>query len=385
MMLNGDYMPETFGGAQQQCGKVSAELVERGYGVIVFTNRTSKKTLKNEVNKGVVIVRPYTIYSPQLLGKYVIASVIWLFYWLAWAYRKRHDIDVIHVHQAKFQAFLGCVAGQLFGIPVVVKLGNAGEHNDLDRLGAKKVFGGFLKEYVIRHTTMFIAISSQIRRELEALGIKSSRIELIFNGVNPTQAGAIGVKNKREAKAQLGIPSDSMMYVFAGRFEPIKNLENALQSFIEFEAANRVPSKQFFLIGDGMLASRLISQSAGLAGAIEFTGELTDVSSYFLAADFVVSPSLAEGMSNSVLEAMAMGAIPLTTAVSGAEDLVVPGVTGWIAEAFDVNSLLAMFQCSTLSEQELLEMQLANLDRIDNIFSMGRTVDSLERLYADLA
>jgi len=95
----------------------------------------------------------------------------------------------------------------------------------------------------------------------------------------------------------------------------------------------RRPEVRFALVGDGSERPSLESRIAelGLEDAVEILGTRYDVPAILARADAACLPSLAEGLPNAVMEAMAAGLPVVATAVGGTPELVIPGETGLLA------------------------------------------------------
>lgn len=103
----------------------------------------------------------------------------------------------------------------------------------------------------------------------------------------------------------------------------------------------RWPEAQLLLVGGGRAAARLraMSRRLGISARVHFAGEQPDVAPYLSQMDVYVQPSVAEGMSNSILEAMAAGLPVVATAVGGTPEIVVDGETGLLIPPRDPAAL----------------------------------------------
>jgi starch synthase (maltosyl-transferring) len=106
------------------------------------------------------------------------------------------------------------------------------------------------------------------------------------------------------------------------------------------------------------------------------------VPSLLKAADFLVLPSLWEGMPNVVLEAMAARRAVVATSVEGTEDLVVPDETGWLVPPADVNALAAALREATADHDRLSKFGAAGRHRVDTYFTPPRVVTAYEHLWS---
>ena len=127
--------------------------------------------------------------------------------------------------------------------------------------------------------------------------------------------------------------------------QPVKHQTLLVQAFLR--AIDRQPSLRerlrLVLIGDGPLRAQCLSllEAAGAADLAWLPGERRDVPELMRGLDCFVLPSLAEGISNTILEAMASGLPVIATEVGGNADLVSHGKTGLIVPADDLEALAA--------------------------------------------
>src|SRR5207249_2736260 len=103
----------------------------------------------------------------------------------------------------------------------------------------------------------------------------------------------------------------------------------------------KVPNAMLDIVGIGTLAHDLQQECERLdiTGSVVFHGRRTDVVPYLRAADCFVLPSTVEGLSNTLLEAMAVGLPPVASRVSGTEDMVEHGGNGLLVESGDADAL----------------------------------------------
>jgi glycosyltransferase involved in cell wall biosynthesis len=123
--------------------------------------------------------------------------------------------------------------------------------------------------------------------------------------------------------------------VFVGRLVPGKQP----LAFVEIvgRIARRQPALRAMLLGDGPLRDAVERRAAelGLGGCLEVAGQVADVADVLGRSRIFVLPSLSEGLSIALAEAMAAGAVPLATRVGDLADLVTDGVNGYLLDPFD--------------------------------------------------
>jgi glycosyltransferase involved in cell wall biosynthesis len=186
-----------------------------------------------------------------------------------------------------------------------------------------------LRRLILRNTA-FAAISADIERQWLALGVPPERMARTRSGVDAEhyRPGPSAVEASLPPRPRV---------VFTGRLHPQKNLDLLLDAWPE--VARRTPA-HLVLVGDGVERPRLVAkaEALGVADRVHFAGAVPDAAEYLRAADVFVLPSVAEGMSNSLLEAMASGLPSLASAIGGNEDLLGDGRAGRLVPIGDVSA-----------------------------------------------
>jgi glycosyltransferase involved in cell wall biosynthesis len=237
------------------------------------------------------------------------------------------SVNVIHAHQANQYAFAALVAARVLKKKFLVKCGNSGERFDLKVL--EKNFpaktGKAMARYLARRADRFVGINEGIRADLKRWGVPSERILDIPNGVMPPRdpwpAG------KERARDRLGWDAGEKVLVCVAGLKADKNHALLL------ELAARVREKEpvrLVLAGDGpeRRALEKRARELGVKDAMTITGWTHDVENVLRASDAFVLPSGMEGISNALLEAMALGMPCAVSDVPGNRDLVSDGVSG---------------------------------------------------------
>lgn len=149
------------------------------------------------------------------------------------------------------------------------------------------------------HVANSEAVADHLRTDL---GFRNDQVVVIPNAID---VDAIK-KAPRADRAQLGIGDDTMLVAWAGRMDPVKNLAALVQVIDEVSRQRRVAA---VLLGDGSERRRIeaLVEQNGLRHVIRFMGWTQDVVGWLKAADALLFPSLTEGSSNVVLEAIACG------------------------------------------------------------------------------
>jgi glycosyltransferase involved in cell wall biosynthesis len=354
-------------GAERQALAQGTELARRGHLVHVVTHAVAGYPVDNEEYQGVFIHRWIsTAKGGPLFGLSFVAGVIG-------ALRKlRSEIDVIHTHQALWEAVaVGIARPLLGGKPSLIQPASAGYYGEADEL--LRTRGAGILRRVVLSNTGFAAISAEIERQWRALGVAEGRIARMASGVDARQFRP----GSSSVEASL-LPRPRVM--FTGRLHPQKNLPLLLEAWAEVVKRRRA---SLILVGRGSERQALsdLAGALGIAEAVQFAGPVDDPADYLRAADVFVLPSVAEGMSNSLLEAMATALPCAVSGIGGNTDLIADGETGRL-----VRESTAAAWAQTLLE--LLEdpdrarrLGEAARRRIDQEFALNVVVDRYVELY----
>jgi glycosyltransferase involved in cell wall biosynthesis len=145
----------------------------------------------------------------------------------------------------------------------------------------------------------------------------------------------------------------------------------------------RAPDVEFVLVGDGPLRPKLEEQarSLGIEASVRFLGLRSDVADILRDSDVFVRPSLTEGMSLTVLEAMACGLPVVVTPVGGTSEVVTDGANGCLVAPGDVSALSAALL--KLADDARLRRRLGRNGRalVERQYGWSRVIDANLRVY----
>ena len=340
--------PPVLGGAQRQVERLAPHLERRGVEVSVVTRRPPG-TAAWERNAG------YTLYRIGVPPFAAGASIAYTARGTAVVVRLRPD--VVHVHDLLSPGSIGIAAGLLTRAPVVAKVLTAGPGGDLERLIAKPLGGPRLLVMARRFAT-FICLSEEIERELTRYGVPPERMTRIPNGVDTNRFRPPRAGEREAARRELGMPREDFLAVYCGRFTPSKRLDVLVEAF------HGVPGR-LLLVGAGPEDERLrmLASDPALEGRVLLKATVDDPAPIHRAADVYASASRAEGMSGSVLEAMATGLPVVASPASGMSELIGANRAGVLLEDERPSSL----------RRALVEMA-SDPDRRSAIGAEGRRV-----------
>lgn len=343
------------GGMEKQSLSLARALVDRGHHVRVLTGRWFRGTPRRQLYGGIEVIRNGALFDALgIRGMRRVAAVYYMLTLTLALFRHRATYDVIHVHGLSYHAYVAVRCGRRLGKPVIVKLANSGQASDIAKMrtGQHLFFSRYLLPTALR-ADRFVALSDVIAEELIAAGVSQDRIVEIPNGVSiPEQ----------------WIPRDGIgperVVSFLGRLHEQKAVDVLIRAFAALPGHVR-ENTRLRIIGDGPERPALESlvDQLGQRGAIEFLGEVTDIDLPLAETHLVVLPSVAEGMSNVMLEAMAREIPVVASDIAPNALLVEHDETGWLFPASDWQSLA-----------DLLAAVLADPERLRTVGLRARQV-----------
>lgn len=302
-------------------------------------------------------------------------------YWKVYQELKRLKPDIVHTRNlgALDMTWVARVAGCAWRIH--------SEHgwSPEDPQGRSKKYRAFrrLCDPAINH---YVAVSRNIANWLtNVIGIADSKIATLHNGVDlqrflPVERSIEAPVAKRNHQ--------KVVFGTLGRQDAIKGLDvflTALHILLE-ERPEWRERLRVVMAGDGDERDRCERLRAryGLDAVVEFPGEVEDVPQLLGQFDFFVQPSLNEGISNTVLEAMASGLPVIATNVGGNPELVRDGVDGCLVPPGDAHTLCAALATYIDDSALRLRQGASGRQRAENSFSLEAMTRNYERLYSQI-
>ncbi|MGH6635526.1 MAG: TIGR03088 family PEP-CTERM/XrtA system glycosyltransferase [Gammaproteobacteria bacterium] len=234
----------------------------------------------------------------------------------------------------------------------------------------------------------YVPMSADLERWLiEKVGVQKAKVTQIYNGVDCERfhPSALG---RGPLPIEGFAPSDCVVIGSVGRMDPVKDQLTLIRSFVELIAHIPHGRRRLRLvhIGDGELKApaQALLRESGLEDLAWLPGARSDIASLLRSFDIFVLPSLAEGISNTILEAMASGLPVVATQVGGNPELVSPGVTGYLVPPGEPGAITRAIT-RYLVEPALMRAQgRAGRERVESRFSIRTMVGGYLELYDSL-
>jgi len=222
------------------------------------------------------------------------------------------------------------------------------------------------------------AVSRDLRCHMLAEGHPASRVEVITNGIDVGKAP--GDIEWRRARAELSVPEDAIVFGTAARLDPVKDLGTLIDAFAGVR--EEIAGARLLIIGDGPERSALDRRAAerGVAGSVIFTGYRADVRGLLPACDVYVNSSISEGISLTILEAMAARLPVIATRVGGTPE-VVNDETGVLVPARDAASLARAMLALARDRDHRTRLAARGRTIVEARFTLDRMIEDYAGVY----
>ncbi len=369
LVLNYEF-PPVGGGGGRACADLCKELAGHGHDLHVLTSR-ARGLDKEESRDGYMISRVPTGRRSYFRASFLtMLSYVLLGIPPGLRLIRRMKPDIIHVHFAVPTGALAWVLSKLTGIPYVltVHLGDVpgGVPQKTDRWF--RIVAPFIPP-IWEGASRVVAVS-EFTRQLASTHYDVP-VKVIPNGV------------VIQSDIAVMPPSQPPILIFAGRFQPQKNLPFLIR------ALARIQDLPWTLkmIGEGSerpLIEEAVMQEE-LEARIEFNGwmESEKVENELLASDILVMPSLSEGLPIVGVQALAMGLAIVANRAGGLEDIVQEGVNGRLCQIGDQNCYVEALRWVLEDLDRLSAMKLASKE-MSNRFDIRRVADEYEKLFLSI-
>ncbi|MGI0116723.1 TIGR03088 family PEP-CTERM/XrtA system glycosyltransferase [Zooshikella sp. RANM57] len=305
----------------------------------------------------------------------------WKLYYRLWKALRQLKPDYVHTRN------IATLEGQFIAWLAGVRYRIHGEHgwDVYDVAGSNKKYQ-WLRRLMNPFVKHYIALSSESRDYLiNSVGVAANKVAHIYNGVDtdkfsPQTPLASDVPESFTQPGQLIIGT-------VGRLAKIKHQQSLLSAFIELKKDSTVADTiKLVLVGDGPEKAHLqsMAEKAGVASSVWFAGVRQDIPQLMRRFAIFVLPSLAEGISNTILEAMASGLPVVATDVGGNSELIQHQQNGMIVPVDNVAALAEAIHQYLKDTERRKQHGLAARQHVVETFSMDAMVNRYTSIYDQL-
>ncbi|MGH2664057.1 MAG: glycosyltransferase [Actinomycetota bacterium] len=288
---------------------------------------------------------------------------------------RRRRIELVHSHSP-----LPAVGSRL-ALPARMRRVYT-EHNVWDRYHRATYWANVL---TFPRSDHVFAVSEQVRESIRyPRGLRSRRmppVETLYHGLDPDAVS--GWDGPNGIRQELGIPDDAPVVGTVANFKAHKGHGHLLHAALRVRAA--VPDVRFVFVGTGPLEDEMRSRARemGLNGNVVFAGFREDVPRVAGTFDVFCLPSLYEGLSIALMEAMSLGKPVVVTAVGGQPEVVTEARDGFLVPPGDP-SALAERLTMLLRDRELRQRLGRNARQRAAGFDIRDAVHRIEAVYSEV-
>lgn len=292
-------------------------------------------------------------------------------------YIQDHRIDILHCHQYTPYVY-GLLAS--FGTSAKVIFTEHGRFYP-DRIRWKRYL---LNPILSLFTDVIVCISQATADALVKYeNFPRRKVGVVYNGIKSTKH-KFSQQDKFALIKKLGLSDTDIILGTISRLDPIKNQKMMINAFAL--VVKQSPNVKLVLIGDGSIRTELEqhAQNIGVYEKIIFTGFIVNPQSYFCLIDVFLLPSLSEGTSMTLLEAMAFSIPCVVTDVGGNPEIVLHEETGLVVPNNDAEGL-AIAILSIINSKKLSEsLGKKGCNRYQSFFTVEAMVIAYQSLYRQL-
>lgn len=360
------------GGAERATERLASILLSKGVDLLILT-RYHRKFLRYEKIKGIPIYR-LGLDLPRPFGP--LSFIIHVLLWLAF---NGQSYPIIHVQNIDSPLLVGMLAKLLLGKSLIITI--HGEKNIIFK--KRDLFGKLRVTLMSCLGDRFVAISEETRKQYLREDISHDRVISIPNGIDTNYFIPPTLSKKISLRQELSYPSEGIIFLYVGRLVALKRLDMLINIWSGIKYSN---SSYLLLVGDGPDRRRLqiLAGSRGVADRVHFVGATDNVLPYYQMADIFVLPSLYEGLSVALLEAMACGLCVIVSGSPGNLSLIQDGINGLV---FPVDKPELLSKCLTMAVADPeLRRRLGQIARrtVEKTYAIDVVASKHLRMYKEL-
>ncbi len=289
---------------------------------------------------------------------------------------KKKQIHVVRTHRYRSNLY-GRLAAFLAGVPVII----ASVHDNYrtDKRPMRRIMNRILSKI----TDKIVAVSEDVKEDIIRYDrIDPSKIEVIPNGIDVERFNP--EKNTTDIRKEFSLEEDDIVIGFIGRIVPAKGLEYLLDALPYLKGEFK--SIKLLIVGEGSLVEELKERAKknNIFDNILFTGKRRDIPEILASINIFVMPSIAEGLPNALLEAMAMGKPIVTTEVGGIPEIVKNGFNGLLVPPRDTVSLSKAIKELISNDRLAAKLGQAARDLVHDNLSIKAIAQKWQSLYLSI-
>src|SRR3954467_2279423 len=288
---------------------------------------------------------------------------------------KNHSLQLLHVHYAIPHASAAYMAKRILKqegihIPVITTL----HGTDITLVGRDKTYAPVVA-FSINQSDAITAVSQNLRDETFKTFKIEKNIEVIYNFVDVQRFS----RKPIDAFKKVIAPNGERVLLHASNFRRIKRVQDVVKIF--HTVSKQIPSKLLF-VGDGPErgSAEDLCRQLGVCDDVRFVGKQEQMEDILAIADLFLLTSEYESFGLAALEAMAAGVPVVSTNAGGLSEIMIPGVTGYMGNVGDVETMSNQ-ALDILKNEETLNQFKQNAAQHANTFDIHNIIPIYEKLY----
>lgn len=290
---------------------------------------------------------------------------------------ERADLLCVHGYKA---IVIGWWVGRKLRIPVLAF--SRGYTTESLRVALYEM----LERFALRRVDGVVCVSEGQRRRLESLRVRPRRVWVVHNAVDvPDSEAPSDGEERASVFREFALPEGATLAVCAGRLSPEKGQRFLVEALALLRPSGLAPHVAF--CGDGASRPELerTARRLGVADRCRFVGFRRDLGRIFRAMDFLVLPSLTEGLPNVLLEAAAAAKPAVATCVGGVPEVVTDGRDGLLVPPRSPESLAAGMERLCASPELRMQLGAAARETVRARFDFATQTRTLVQIYEEIA
>jgi sugar transferase (PEP-CTERM/EpsH1 system associated) len=285
---------------------------------------------------------------------------------------RKKKYEIVHCHNPGTLIY-GALSAKLANIPKIVNT----EHGYGTEISKRKI----LLETVLRNKIYATAaVSNDLKRKLVAHFLANpGKITVIHNGISSENDQQ--TTDKTAVKKSLGINPDDFVVGTVGRLEPVKDQKTLVEAFNILR--QKISRTKLLIVGDGKERQNLqkTTDNLNLGNSIIFAGECNNVERLLQGMDAFVLPSLDEGISMTLLEAMREGVPVIASSVGGNVEVIEENRSGFLVPPGKPDIIAEKLLHLMVNKAMAESMRNNAMQRLLQHFNMNKCAEKYRSLY----
>ena len=289
---------------------------------------------------------------------------------------EEYGIEIWHAHYAVPHAICAYLARDMMPKDKKFKVVTTLHGTDITLVGSDPSFFR-LTRHSMKVSDAVTAVSNWLRDETLREFDLNRPVDTIYNFVDLAKFDDLPVKRCQLAE------NDEKIVMHISNFRPVKRVTDVVRAFSKI--VDKVSSR-LVMVGEGpeLMAARGVAKQLGILDHVKFLGTNENIENILPCADLVFQPSEHESFGLAHLEAMACRIPVLATDSGGVREVVEDGVTGYLTEVGDIETMAAKAVEILTNDELARSMGQRGRERAETLFGRDRAVDAYEALYTNL-